>query len=148
LIGINEAAGEFGEPVHRPIVPAQESSVKHHRLVAAGCTALALCLASSAQAEASVEVAKDSQLYRRFGERIDAADLSRIDESLSDGDKPLTDRWRNPADGNVYLLAAAKTFDTAAGPCRAFDLTATIQTHRTTVHGLACRKHGHWRIVE
>ena len=141
--------------------PSQKRLEKHLRLAAgssgqrfaACCASLALALTLclvlvEAYGESALQLAKGSQLHRRLGEHLADSDLARIDESLASGKSPVTDRWRNPFDGTVYVLSTAESFDTAAGPCRAFDLTATIETRRTAVHGLACRKHGQWRIVE
>lgn len=110
---------------------------------------LLLCLISPGLvAKATLEIGKRSEVHRQLGDAISEQDLNRIDEALSSGDEPVSDRWRSIADGNVYVLNADRSFDTAAGPCRSFDLIATIQQRRTAVQGLACRKHGHWHIVE
>ncbi|MDB5971211.1 MAG: hypothetical protein JWQ90_3661 [Hydrocarboniphaga sp.] len=98
--------------------------------------------------ESPLGISRSSELHARLEARLDANDLARLADGFDATDPTTNDRWQNNASRNRYELQIAKRFKTAAGPCRSFELVATIDQHRTRVQGLACRKDDRWRVVE
>ncbi len=54
-------------------------------------------------------------------------------------------QWVNPDTGNRYTVLPTTTYDTAAGPCREYQVSAVIGGRVETVWGTACRQpDGSW----
>jgi surface antigen len=55
--------------------------------------------------------------------------------------------WRNPDNGNEYVVVPTRTFDAAAGPCRDYTVDAVVGGRSEKVFGTACRQSdGSWQI--
>jgi surface antigen len=54
--------------------------------------------------------------------------------------------WKNPDNGNVYVVVPTRTYDEAAGPCRDYTVNAVIGGKAEKVFGTACRQSdGSWQ---
>ncbi|WP_428312075.1 hypothetical protein [Hydrocarboniphaga sp.] len=109
---------------------------------------LSMLVVTPVIADSDLQLSERSRLYKHLASELDQNDLARVEELLDAGPDAQADRWRNPISHNVYTIQIADVFDTAAGPCRAFDISAWLVDRRLQIDGLACRRHGHWRIVE
>ena len=55
--------------------------------------------------------------------------------------------WRNPDNGNAYVVVPTRTFDAATGPCRDYTVDAVVGGRSEKVFGTACRQSdGSWQI--
>ena len=55
--------------------------------------------------------------------------------------------WRNPDNGNAYMVVPTRTFDAATGPCRDYTVDAVVGGRSEKVFGTACRQSdGSWQI--
>ena len=54
--------------------------------------------------------------------------------------------WKNPDNGNAYVVVPTRTYDEAAGPCRDYTIDAVIGGRTEKVFGTACRQSdGSWQ---
>lgn len=55
--------------------------------------------------------------------------------------------WRNPDNGNHYVVVPTRTYDAASGPCRDYTIDAIIAGKKDQVFGTACRQpDGSWQV--
>lgn len=94
------------------------------------------------------------------GTLLGAAIGGNVGRSMDDGDRLKTAhtletvrsgvqaRWRNPDTGNEFTVTPQRSYDTAQGPCREYEIQALIAHRMEGVQGTACRQaDGTWRVV-
>ena len=83
-----------------------------------------------------------------IGASMDELDLRRTNRTLENTRTGATSNWQNPDSGIQYAVTPTQTYETASGPCREYRTNATIDGHRETVYGTACRQYdGRWQTA-
>lgn len=55
--------------------------------------------------------------------------------------------WRNPDNGNHYVVVPTRTYDAPSGPCRDYTIDAIVGGKKDQVFGTACRQpDGTWQV--
>lgn len=89
-----------------------------------------------------------SMIGRHIGESMDATDRAKTATTLNDARTGQSTTWVNPDTGYEYTVTPTRTFEDAGGPCREFQLDATVAGETDQeVYGTAClQPDGSWLI--
>ncbi len=83
------------------------------------------------------------------GRSMDDSDRRKTAHSLETLRTGVQSRWRNPDTGNEYTVVPMRTWETAQGPCREYEVQAIIARRMESVLGTACRQgDGSWRVQD
>jgi len=89
-----------------------------------------------------------AMIGRHIGETMDETDRMKTAMVFNDSRTGQVTTWVNPDTGNKYTVAPTKTFEHESGPCREFQLDATVggQTNQQ-IYGTAClQADGSWLV--
>ncbi|MDH3747652.1 MAG: RT0821/Lpp0805 family surface protein [Gammaproteobacteria bacterium] len=89
-----------------------------------------------------------AMIGRHIGETMDETDRMKTAMVLNDSRSGKVTTWVNPDTGNKYAVMPTKTFGQESGPCREFQLDATVggQTNQE-IYGTAClQADGSWLV--
>lgn len=89
-----------------------------------------------------------SMIGRHIGQSMDDTDRMMTARTLNDSRTGDSTSWVNPDTGYRYTVTPTRTYDAGSGPCREFQLDATIggQTDQD-VYGTAClQADGSWLL--
>jgi surface antigen len=89
-----------------------------------------------------------AMIGRHVGESMDDTDRMKTAMVLNDSRTSEATTWVNPDTGNQYTVTPTRTFERSSGPCREFQLDATVggQTNQD-VYGTAClQADGSWLV--
>jgi len=91
-----------------------------------------------------------SMIGRHIGQTMDDVDRMKTAETLNNNRTGQSTTWTNPDTGEEYTVTPTRTFEESSGPCREFELDATVGGERgQTVNGTAClQADGSWKIVQ
>jgi len=89
-----------------------------------------------------------SMIGRQIGQNMDNSDRFQTAQALNDSRTGQSTRWVNPDTGAIYSVTPTRSFDGGNGPCREFQLDATIgNSEQQDVYGTAClRADGSWMV--
>ena len=89
-----------------------------------------------------------SMIGRHIGESMDETDRMKTANSLNNARTGQPTTWVNPDTGYEYTVTPTRTYEDAGGPCREFQLDATVGDEpNQEVHGTAClQSDGSWLI--
>lgn len=83
------------------------------------------------------------------GRSMDDSDRRKTAHSLETLRSGVQSRWRNPDSGNEYTVVPMRTWETAQGPCREYEVQAVVARRMESVTGTACRDpNGAWRVQD
>ncbi|MDJ0917976.1 MAG: RT0821/Lpp0805 family surface protein [Woeseiaceae bacterium] len=90
-----------------------------------------------------------SMIGSQIGQNMDNDDRIRTAEVLNNGKTGQSASWVNPDTGFVYNVTPTRTYDRGTGPCREFQLDATVGNgERQDVFGTAClQADGSWMVM-
>lgn len=81
----------------------------------------------------------------RIGKSMDIADQRRMNAAIASGEYA---EWRNPENGNRYMVDPGDTYYQGSQACREYSTTGIIGGKKQQVYGRACQtSDGAWRIV-
>ncbi len=89
-----------------------------------------------------------AMIGRHIGQSMDDTDRMMTAQSLNDSRTGESTTWVNPDTGYRYTVTPTRTFEESSGPCREFQLDATVggQTDQN-VYGTAClQADGSWLV--
>lgn len=89
-----------------------------------------------------------SMIGRHIGESMDDVDRMKTARVLNDSRTGKANTWVNPDTGYTYTVTPTRTYEKSSGPCREFQLDATVggRTNQD-VYGTAClQADGSWLI--
>jgi surface antigen len=89
-----------------------------------------------------------SMIGRHIGQSMDDTDRMMTARSLNDSRTGEPTSWVNPDTGYRYTVTPTRTYEESGGPCREFQLDATVggQTDQD-VYGIAClQADGSWLV--
>lgn len=89
-----------------------------------------------------------AMIGRHIGESMDDTDRMQTAIVLNDNRTGESTSWVNPDTGNRYTVTPTRTYEQSSGPCREFQLDATVggQTNQD-VYGTACfQADGSWLV--
>lgn len=89
-----------------------------------------------------------SMIGRHIGESMDETDRMKTATVLNDSRTGRSTSWVNPDTGYQYTVKPTRTYEQNSGPCREFQLDATVggQTNQD-VYGTAClQADGSWLV--
>ena len=91
-----------------------------------------------------------SMIGRHIGQTMDDVDRMKTAEALNNNRTGQSTTWTNPDTGEEYTVTPTRTFEEPAGPCREFELDATVGGEADQkVNGTAClQADGSWKIVQ
>jgi len=91
-----------------------------------------------------------SMIGRHIGQTMDDVDRMKTAETLNNNRTGQSTTWTNPDTGEEYTVTPTRTFEESSGPCREFELDATVGGEPgQTVNGTAClQADGSWKIVQ
>ena len=89
-----------------------------------------------------------SMIGRHIGETMDETDRIKTAMVLRDTRTGKVTSWVNPDTGNKYSVTPTRTFQETSGPCREFQLDATVGNRANEeVYGTAClQADGSWLV--
>lgn len=90
-----------------------------------------------------------SMIGRQIGQSMDDVDRMKTAQALNDNRTGQSTTWTNPDTGEKYTVTPTHTFEQAGGPCRDFELDATVGGEPgQRVAGTAClQSDGSWKVV-
>lgn len=90
-----------------------------------------------------------SMIGRQIGQSMDDVDRMRTAQALNDNRTGQSTSWTNPDTGETYTVTPTQTFEESGGPCREFELDATVGGEPgQSVSGTAClQSDGSWKVV-
>ena len=90
-----------------------------------------------------------AMIGRQIGETMDDVDRMRTARSLNDSRTGQSTTWVNPDTGYEYTVTPTRTYEDSGGPCREFNLDATVGGQPDQeVYGTAClQADGSWMLV-
>ena len=90
----------------------------------------------------------DSMIGRHIGQSMDDTDRMMTARSLNDSRTGEPTTWVNPDTGYEYTVTPTRTFEESSGPCREFQLDATVGGRTDQdVYGTAClQADGSWLV--
>lgn len=89
-----------------------------------------------------------AMIGRHIGDSMDETDRVKTATVLRDARTGESATWVNPDTGYEYTVTPTRTFDASSGPCREFQLDATVggQTNQD-LYGTAClQADGSWLV--
>lgn len=89
-----------------------------------------------------------AMIGRHIGESMDDTDRIKTATALNDSRTGQATSWVNPDTGYQYTVTPTRTFETSSGPCREFQLDATVggKTNED-LYGTAClQADGSWLV--
>ena len=89
-----------------------------------------------------------AMIGRHIGESMDETDRVQTATVLRDARTGESTTWVNPDTGYEYTVTPTRTFDSSGGPCREFQLDATVggKTNQD-LYGTAClQADGSWLV--
>ena len=91
-----------------------------------------------------------SMIGRQIGQSMDDVDRMKTAEALNNNRTGQSTTWTNPDTGEEYTVTPTRTFEEPSGPCREFELDATVGGEPDQkVGGTAClQPDGSWKIVQ
>lgn len=91
-----------------------------------------------------------SMIGRHIGQSMDDVDRMKTAETLNNNRTGQSTTWTNPDTGEEYTVTPTRTFEESGGPCREFELDATVGGEPgQEVSGTAClQPDGSWKIVQ
>ena len=91
-----------------------------------------------------------SMIGRHIGQTMDDVDRMKTAEALNSNRTGQSTTWTNPDTGEEYTVTPTRTFEESSGPCREFELDATVGGEPDQkVNGTAClQADGSWKIVQ
>lgn len=89
-----------------------------------------------------------SMIGRHIGESMDDTDRMKTAMALNDSRTGEGTTWVNPDNGYRYTVTPTRTYEQTTGPCREFQLDATVGGQpRQDVYGTAClQADGSWLV--
>lgn len=85
----------------------------------------------------------------KIGEYMDRQDRMEMQHALETAPTGKEVKWKNPDNGNRFVVTPTKTYYKAEQPCREYQTTAIIAGKTQNIYGTACRQaDGSWRIVK
>lgn len=89
-----------------------------------------------------------AMIGRHVGESMDDTDRMQTARVLNDSRTGEPTTWVNPDTGYRYTVTPTRTFEESSGPCREFQLDATVGGERNQdVYGTACyQADGSWLV--
>jgi len=89
-----------------------------------------------------------SMIGRHIGQSMDDTDRMMTARSLNDSRTGQSTNWVNPDTGYEYTVTPTRTFEESSGPCREFQLDATVGGRTDQdVYGTAClQADGSWLV--
>ena len=89
-----------------------------------------------------------SMIGRHIGESMDETDRMRTATVLNNSRTGYGTTWINPDNGNRYTVTPTRTYEQSSGPCREFQLDATVGGQpNQEVYGTAClQADGSWLL--
>ena len=89
-----------------------------------------------------------SMIGQHIGQSMDDTDRLMAAQTLNDNRTGETRSWVNPDTGYSYNFTPTRTYENASGPCREFQLDATVGGQSDEdVYGTAClQADGSWLI--
>lgn len=89
-----------------------------------------------------------SMIGQHIGQSMDDTDRMLAAQTLNDNRTGTARTWVNPDTGYRYELTPTRTYEATSGPCREFQLDATIgNTADQDVYGTAClQADGSWLV--
>lgn len=90
-----------------------------------------------------------SMIGRQIGQSMDDVDRMRTAQALNDNRTGQSTSWTNPDTGETYTVTPTQTYEQSDGPCREFELDATVGGEPgQSVSGTAClQSDGSWKVV-
>lgn len=89
-----------------------------------------------------------SMIGRQIGDNMDRQDRFNTAVALNDSRTGEPTSWVNPDNGTRYTVTPTRTFERQGGPCRDFEVDATVAGQPDQVFGTAClQADGTWMIV-
>ncbi len=91
-----------------------------------------------------------SMIGRHIGQTMDDVDRMKTAEALNNNRTGQSTTWTNPDTGEEYTVTPTRTFEESEGPCREFELDATVGGEPDQkVYGTAClQADGSWKVVK
>lgn len=91
-----------------------------------------------------------SMIGRQIGQSMDDVDRMKTAETLNNNRTGQSTTWTNPDTSEKYTVTPTRTFEESGGPCREFELDATVGGEPDEkVSGTAClQADGSWEIVQ
>jgi surface antigen len=89
-----------------------------------------------------------SMIGRHIGQSMDDTDRMMTARTLNDSRSGQATSWVNPDTGYRYTVTPTRTYEESGGPCREFQLDATVGGRTDQdVHGTAClQADGSWLV--
>jgi surface antigen len=89
-----------------------------------------------------------SMIGRHIGETMDDTDRMMTARSLNESRTGQSTSWVNPDTGYEYTVTPTRTYEASGGPCREFQLDATVGGRTDQdVYGTAClQADGSWLV--
>lgn len=89
-----------------------------------------------------------AMIGRHVGESMDDTDRMNTALVLNDSRTGKTTSWVNPDTGYRYSVTPTRTYEQASGPCREFQLDATVGNRTNqNIYGTAClQADGSWLV--
>lgn len=88
-----------------------------------------------------------AMIGRHVGESMDETDRTKTARVLNDYRTGEPATWTNPDNGNQYTVTPTRTYEQSTGPCREFQLDATVGGKAEEVYGTAClQADGSWLV--
>lgn len=89
-----------------------------------------------------------AMIGRHVGESMDETDRIRTARVFNDSRTGEPGTWVNPDNGNQYTVTPTRTYEKSTGPCREFQLDATVGGKANEeVYGTAClQADGSWLV--
>lgn len=89
-----------------------------------------------------------SMIGGQIGKNMDDTDRYRTAQALNNGKTGQSVSWTNPDTGLAYNVTPTRTYNQDTGPCREFNLEATVGNgEQKDVFGTAClQADGSWKV--
>jgi surface antigen len=90
-----------------------------------------------------------SMIGRQIGQSMDDVDRMKTAQALNNNRSGQSTTWTNPDTGEQYTVTPTRTYEQSGGPCREFELDATVGGEPgQSVTGTAClQPDGTWKVV-
>ena len=90
-----------------------------------------------------------SMIGRQIGQTMDDVDRMKTAQALNNNRSGQSTTWTNPDTGEQYTVTPTRTYEQSGGPCREFELDATVGGEPgQSVTGTAClQADGTWKVV-
>lgn len=83
-----------------------------------------------------------------IGRTMDKVDRMEMQRALETAPVGRAVTWRNPDNGNTYIVKPTRTYHVHEQPCREYTTRAIIGGKNQEIYGRACRQNdGSWRVV-